>query len=59
MEKDEHCNDCKFFNQLGKDYGECRRHSPQIYYESVGNISAPTDSTWPGVSVNDWFGDFQ
>ena len=52
MEKTLKCDLCHWFSQNeDKPYGVCHRTAPQIF-EHIGTC-------WPGVSVDDWCGEWK
>jgi hypothetical protein len=43
------CTNCKYYNSLYKDKGQCRRHPP-VMIAGIG-------TKWPLVGVTDWCGE--
>lgn len=43
------CTNCKYYNPLYEDKGDCRRHPPVII--------AGIGTKWPIVQKTDWCGD--
>lgn len=57
------CAHCVYFERVGENHGECRRHAPQpnaavfvSKMDQVGKIK--TDIHWPKVYDNNWCGQF-
>ncbi|MBK1815960.1 hypothetical protein JIN84_10040 [Luteolibacter yonseiensis] len=51
------CEACAYWNSLGDDTGECRRHAPQTIAFEVDE-EVKFESMFPMTANDDWCGDF-
>jgi hypothetical protein len=56
----DHCDNCKFFTDISRPHGVCRRNPP-LPVLMRGEIFDPGDTLqgyWPRVGTDDWCGDW-
>lgn len=51
------CGACAYWNSLGDETGECRRHAPQTIAFEVDE-EVKFESMFPMTASDDWCGDF-